>query len=125
MSHRFWFKSMVAGYKVVRHDLLIALHLALDLVRDCCVLGMLLRDRAEHTDHHREGGVGNQIVDLLKTTQQPYTASGILDMIEQSSILFDQLASEWSEAYQAHRYPLLNWLHHIRETVVSGPDQNS
>jgi hypothetical protein len=39
----FRFKSMLAVYKVVRNDLLVALHLSQDLIRDCCVLGMMLR----------------------------------------------------------------------------------
>ena len=51
LANDFWFKAMLAVLKVVRNDLLIALHLSLDLVRDCCVLGMLLRDRAEGTSH--------------------------------------------------------------------------
>lgn len=115
MMNRFWFKAVIASYKVVRQDFLIALHLALDLVRDCCVLGMQLRDRAEQTDHHRKGGLGNQIVDQLKATQQPYTPAGILNIIEQSAVQFDELASQWSDAYQPHRHPLLEWLRHIRE----------
>ncbi len=51
MVEQFRFKGMLAVGKVVRTDLLIALHLALDLVRDCCVLGMMLRDRAAGTMH--------------------------------------------------------------------------
>lgn len=62
MANRFWFKATIAVTKVVRNDLLIALHLSLDLARDCCVLAMLLRDRAAGTNYHRHGGIGNDFV---------------------------------------------------------------
>jgi hypothetical protein len=110
MVNGFWFKGMLAVTKVVRNDLLIALHLALEMVQDCCVLGMLLRDRLEGTAHHRHGGVGNETVAQLDPTCQPYTASGILDSLEQSSLAFDRLAARWSDAYQEHRRPLLEWI---------------
>ena len=77
LVNQFRFKAAQAVVKVARGDLLIALHLALDLARDCCVLGMLLRDRAEGTAHHRGGGAGSE------------------------------LASRWSEDYAAGRAPLL------------------
>ena len=47
MSNDFWFKGTLAVYKVVRNDMLIATHLALDLMRDCLVLKMMLRDRTQ------------------------------------------------------------------------------
>lgn len=100
--------------KVVRDDLLIALHLALDLVRDCCVLGMLLRDRAEGTNHHRHGGIGNIFVAQLRTTARPFDAAGILDSVEQSSILFDSLAAQWSDEYKEHRRPLVAAINRAR-----------
>jgi hypothetical protein len=117
MVDRFWFKAMLAGHKVVRDDRLIALHLALDLVRDCCVVGMMLRDRLEGTNSHRAGGIGNKVVDNLESAQVEYTSKGILDIIEQSAIQFDRLASEWSDAYQEKRYPLIEWLGQIRRTL--------
>lgn len=125
MARQFWFKGMLATSKVMRTDLLIALHLALDLVRDCCVLGMILRDRDEGTTHHKAGGQGNLVVERLAATQRPYTAAGILDSIERSSIAFDALAAEWSPTYQEQRHPLLAWIAYAREAldewlVVSG-----
>ncbi len=119
MANQFWFKGMLAVYKVVRNDLLIALHLALDLIRDCCVLEMMLRDRAAGTNHHREGGIGNQFVGRLQGTQHPFTASGILDIVEQSSVEFDNLALQWSDSYQENRHPLLSWINHARESLDS------
>ena len=106
----FRFKSMLAVYKVVRHDLLIALHLAQDLIRDCCVLGMLLRDRAMGTNIHKHGGTGNQLVAQLETTQKPFTSIGILDSIQASHEIFEKLAREWSPTYQEDRHLLLEWI---------------
>ena len=106
----FRFKSMLAVYKVVRHDLLIALHLAQDLIRDCCVLGMLLRDRAMGTNIHKHGGMGNQLVAQLETTQKPFTSIGILASIQASHEIFEKLAREWSPTYQEDRHLLLEWI---------------
>lgn len=119
MASHFWFKGVIAVHKVARSDLLIALHLALDMVRDCCVLGMMLRDRAEGTNHHRDGGIGNRFVAKLESSiRQPPTASGILTMIEESSAVFDDLAAHWSDAYRERRHPLLTWIRHARETLL-------
>lgn len=120
MVNHYWFKAMLASYKLIRNDRLIALHLALALVRDCCVLGMMLRDRAEGTNIHRAGGKGNKVVEMLERTCSNYTAAGILDIIEQSSNQFDRLASQWSETYVEKRYPLIEWLGHIRHTLRVG-----
>lgn len=117
MVNDFWFKATLASYKVARNDLLIALHLALDLVRDCCVVGMMIRDRTKGITIHRDGGAGNRVVADLATACSTFTAAGIVDVIEQSSIQFDQLAGQWSEAYREQRYPLVEWLEHIRRAV--------
>lgn len=104
------FKSMLAVYKVVRNDLLIALHLAQDVVRDCCVLAMMLRDRAAGTHIHKQGGVGNQFIAQLEATRQPFTAAGILDSLRASNEIFEKLALEWSGDYQKNRQLLFNWI---------------
>jgi predicted nucleotidyltransferase len=116
MVNSFWFKGMLAVQKVMRDDRLIALHLALEMVRDCCVLGMLLRDRAEGTAHHRRGGSGNKVAARLEATRHPHTALGILDSLEQSSLAFDTLATQWSESYREQRGPLLEWISLARGT---------
>ena len=115
----FRFKSMLAVYKVVRKDLLIALHLAQDLVRDCSVLGMMLRDRATGTNIHKQGGLGNQIVTQLKATQQPFTSIGILDSIEASNEVFENLAHEWSDRYQESRHLLFDWIEKAKAELRS------
>jgi hypothetical protein len=108
---------MLAAYKVLRDDRLIATHLALDLVRDCCVLGMILRDRTTGTNIHHGGGEWNVLIDSWETPLASYSASGILDCIEKSANQFDQLAHQWLETYREKRYPLLEWLEYIRKTI--------
>jgi predicted nucleotidyltransferase len=107
LTRRFWFNGVVATTKVVRGDPLIALHLALDMLRDCCLLALLLRDRDTGTTVHRESVVGQAFVAQLASASRPFTGRGILTMLEQTAIAFDDLASQWSPAYEAHRYPLL------------------
>ena len=114
LTNQFWFKAMLAVQKVMRHDLLIALHLALDLVRDCSVLGMILRDRATRTRYHRNGGMGNDMVKQLAKTQQPYSRLGLLKMIEESSLVFDRLALQWSTDYQEKHQLLAEWIQKAR-----------
>ena len=110
MANHFWFKATLALSKVMHDDVLIALHLALDLVRDCCVLGMLLRDRAEGTTHHRTGGQGNDVVARLAAANQPYNASGILNSIAASAAAFDTLALEWDSSYRSRSQHVLDWV---------------
>jgi predicted nucleotidyltransferase len=110
MVRNFRFKSMLAVYKVVRNDLLIALHLTQDLIRDCSVLGMMLRDRTTGTNIHNYGGMGNEVVAQLEITQKPFTSIGILDSIKESNEVFEKLACEWSSNYQENRHLLLNWI---------------
>ena len=110
LVRNFRFKSTLAVYKVVRNDLLIALHLSQDLIRDCTVLGMMLRDRAAGTNVHKEGGVWNQVVSQLEETRKPFTPVGILDSIRASNEVFETLAREWSEDYKENRHLLLGWI---------------
>ena len=117
----FRFKSMLAVYKVIRNDLLIALHLAQDLVRDCCVLAMMLRDRATGTNIHKQGGIGKQVVTQLEPTQQPFTSIGILDSIKASNEIFEKLALEWSSSYQENRQLLLNWIERAKVELQQHP----
>lgn len=115
MVNDFRFKSMLAVYKVVRNDLLIALHLTLEMMQDYLVLGMILRDREYGTSHHREGGMGNHLVEHLDAQRTPYTQAGILDQVAQISIDFDGLAKEWSPDYHPQRESLLAWIQYARE----------
>ncbi len=110
MVRNFRFKSMLAVYKVIRGDLLIALHLTQDLIRDCSVLGMILRDRATGTNIHKHSDMGNKIVLQLEIARKPFNRPGILDSIKESNIIFERLACKWSEEYQENRQPLLDWI---------------
>jgi len=110
LVRKFRFKSMLAVYKVVRDDLLIALHLAQDLIRDCCVLGMMLRDRETGTNIHKHGGTWNQLVEQLGSAQKRFTPQGILASIEASNQVFEKLACEWSSEYRENRHLLLSWI---------------
>lgn len=116
MSNDFWFKGMLAASKVMRNDLLIATHLALELMQDVSVLEMMLRDRKLGTSHHREGGIGNDFVACLPMLS--YTAIGILESIKQSCNLFDELGKQWLEDYHENRYPLLEWIQLAQETLA-------
>jgi hypothetical protein len=113
LARGFWFKAVVAVQKVVRGDLLVALHLSVELVQECCVLAMMLRDRETGRTKH-QGGVGDELVAELGETRQPYAAAGILDSIEQSAIAFDRLAGRWVAGYREKREPLLGWVEAAR-----------
>ena len=119
MVRDFRFKSMLAVYKVVRNDLLIALHLTLDLVRDYCLLGMMLRYNKERTTIHKSGGIGNQIVKQLQNTSKPFTPEGILDLVEEINLEFEQLACKWSDGYQENRQPIIDWIAKARIELAS------
>ena len=114
----FRFKAMLSVYKLVRTDTLIALHLALDLVRSCAVLGMIQRDRLTGRDFHKVGGIGDQFVQELQTTYQPFTPSGILTMVERCCLVFDHLASEWSPNYQLSYPHLSAWIQDARNEIT-------
>ncbi len=100
IADEFWFKASVAIAKVMRNDLLVGLHLALDLTRDCLVLQMTRRDREEKTNIHRIGGMGNEIVNRLCIEQCKYQQSEILDIVLKSCEVFDDLASDLLDNYE-------------------------
>jgi hypothetical protein len=107
MADHFWFKAAVAISKVMRNDLLIGLHLALDLARDCLVLQMLRRDQALRTTIHRTGGWGNAWVEQFSWDCPECSEIKILDLVARSCISFDELASTLSPGYKK-RWPLLS-----------------
>jgi hypothetical protein len=120
VTNGFWFKGILAVTKVMRDDLLIGLHLALEMLQECLVLGMLLRDRAAGTAHHRRGGPGNDDVARLAAAQHPFTAAGILDTLEACAIAFDELCARWSPGYRERRHPLLAWIGFARRHLAGG-----
>ena len=98
-AENFWFKAVVAVTKVVRGDLLIGAHLALELIQECCVVGMMIRDRETGTTHHRSGAMGNEVVARLPSLEE-YAATSLLQAIEESGAIFDQLAGAWTDSYR-------------------------
>lgn len=107
IADSFWFKATVAITKVARNDVLIGMHLALDLARDCLVLQMMQRDREKGTTIHRVGGWGNDLVDQLVFDEATPSAQKILDLIEWSCRTFDSLATALVPAYSPRAAYLL------------------
>jgi hypothetical protein len=107
MADPFWLKAAVAITKVMRNDLLVGLHLALDLARDCLVLQMLRRDQALRTTVHRTGGWGNAEVEQFRWDSSECSEVKILDLIARSCTAFDELAAMLSPEYTT-RWPLLS-----------------
>jgi hypothetical protein len=115
LADQFWFKAAAAIAKVVRNDLLIGFHLALDLTRDCLVLQMLRRDREKGTQVHRIGGWGNELVDRFFEEGQEGSPLRILNLITQSCETFDELASRLSSSYTPRGPFLLSAIESARE----------
>lgn len=112
MIDAFWLKASVAITKVVRDDLLIGLHLALDLARDCIHLQMMLRDRERGTAIHRTGGWGNELVGRFSRDGQGDSGEAVLDLVASSCELFDELALDLVPGYSPRGpllYPGIEW----------------
>ena len=120
MFNDFWFKATLAVTEAVSKDLLIALHLTLDLLRDCLVLRMMLRDRTEGMSQHRIGDVGNELVAQIDRSPCDYSTGGILMMIEKTSQIYENLANDWSPTYtsNAKRDYLLDWARKARQDLA-------
>ncbi|MFO7536646.1 MAG: aminoglycoside 6-adenylyltransferase [Chloroflexota bacterium] len=106
MVAAFWFKAALAIAKVARNDLLIGLHLALDLARDGLVLQMTQRDREIGTRMHRIGGWGNELAARFVWQDRAGSGEAILDFIQLSCEIFDELAADLLPDYD-QRSPLL------------------
>ncbi|WP_157180825.1 nucleotidyltransferase domain-containing protein [Actinopolymorpha alba] len=91
----FRFTAALAVTKAARNDLLIGGHLALELPRQCLVAGMMLRDREAGSTHHRFGGPLNDVLSLAFDLVPDSDAGreGVLDLVDASAGLFDELAS--------------------------------
>ena len=98
----FWYVSFVAVSKLIRNDMLISLHLALELYRKCLELGMWMRDRETKTNIHRVGGHRNELVENMSIQLQGSSKADIVELIEQCGREFDKLAKEWSVDYKEH-----------------------
>lgn len=99
LASEFWFLSYTAITKIVRNDLLIGLHLALDLYRYCLILAMWLRDKKTGTNIHRLGGSNNELISQMNLKLDDLSKSGILNFIKKCGEEFDKLAYQWSPNY--------------------------
>jgi len=105
MADPFWFQAAVAIGKVMRDDLLIGAHVALDLARTCLVLQMMRRDREKGTNVHRSGGWGNEAVEMVwpgvagQGSAPGSDARNILDLVEKCCEAFDRLAADLAPSY--------------------------
>jgi len=102
LVNEFWYIAVVATTKVMRNDMLISLHLALELYRKCLELGMWLRDRETGIHIHRTGSVRNDLPAKINIKLEEISRENILSLIEHTGEEFDTLASEWSPDYQKH-----------------------
>lgn len=109
LANEFWYISFTVVSKVIRNDLLIALHLALDLYRLCLVLSMWLRDKETGTYIHRTGGIRNDTIEKMNIRLEKITEKGILTLVEQCGREFDKLALAWSPDYAPH-FPIFERL---------------
>lgn len=119
----FWFKSVVIVNKLMRGDMLVALHLARDIVQDCLIMALHLRDRdiAMGRGDHR----WDTVLRKLETTQHPHDAAGILDSIKAAAKVFDQLASNWSVSYVPRSNLFQAWLDSIQGELTMRFADNS
>jgi predicted nucleotidyltransferase len=117
LVQRFWFKSVVAVNKLLREDALVAVHLTHDLGQDCLVLALHLRDRDMAQGHSPH--CWDIVTRDLEAAQRPHNTLGLLDSLAGLAIIFDRLASCWSDAYVGRRGAYLAWLELVRQVVES------
>jgi hypothetical protein len=99
----------------MRDDLLSALHLCRDLVQDCLVLAMLLRDR--DLVQKGDGLIWNDVAGGVASAPLVPTPSGIFDSVEQSTVVYDNLAQQWSVKYWTRSALFRPWLEHARRVM--------
>lgn len=111
IADRFWFRARITLHKCVRGDLLVALHLTLEALRDCCVLGMMLKDRDG-------ASAGDDALGRLPPVHHPYTQRSLLDTLEQCALVFDALASDYAAAYSPRYAALVALIAQARAELV-------
>lgn len=103
-SDEFWFKLFVATTKLMRNDLLISLHLCLDLYMQCLVLAMWIRDRQTGTNIHRTGSVGNELIEKMNLIIDDLSKPSILELIGRCGEEFEKLCLAWDPNFKT-TYP--------------------
>jgi hypothetical protein len=93
--------AALAAAKLGRGELLISLHLTLELMRACLVQAMLLRDRDVGTTTHRFGSERDATADrLVELLQRPLGATPRPNIIEHVVYLYGRLRSELDPLYE-------------------------
>ncbi|HEY8171457.1 MAG TPA: aminoglycoside 6-adenylyltransferase [Dehalococcoidia bacterium] len=117
-ADRFWMAAETAVRKVVRGDLLIASHLALDLVRRCMEREMQLRDVRANTSHHPHGSdADGAILERTQSMLHPLTGTGVLTMIAEAAVRYDELEVTIDPNYTARSAQLLAMIDSARRTT--------
>jgi hypothetical protein len=110
LVNRFWFRQTQIARKVIRCDLLVAFHLCLMALEDCCVLAMLLRDRSTGTSVHNDGGMGNELVVQIQGALRNGSRERILECETSAGDVFEQFAKSWSADYKARCPEFREWI---------------
>jgi hypothetical protein len=100
------FDAALAATRFGRGDRLIGLHLTLGVLRECLVVAMLLRDRAEGTDRHRTGSqLDARATEVARWAGLAGEAGSDLDVrptvIEQVCRLYGEWRAELDAGYRA------------------------
>lgn len=113
--NRFWFITIQALAKLLRHDYLIADHLVHMLLMDTLVIQMLERDAKYQTNFHRYGYAENlcyQHQDLSPytgfLTGPDATYSHIAQNLCKAVVTYDNLAPKFNSAYTSHLTTFFN-----------------
>lgn len=118
LSNEFWYLSYSVLVKIARNDLLIALHLTLDLYKKCILISLWLRDKKSNTNIHRLGGPRNNDLEKLYFPPSSISRASILVMLENITRIFEELAIEWSKDYTPKYKTFHNLLLESKESLL-------
>lgn len=95
------FEAALAAARFGRGDRLIGLHLTMGILRECLVIAMLLRDRAEGTDRHRFGSdLDHRASDIARIAALPTESPDRPTIVEQACRLYGDWRSELHADYR-------------------------
>ncbi|SDS75682.1 hypothetical protein SAMN04489812_2922 [Microlunatus soli] len=95
------FEAALAAARIGRGDRLIGLHLTMGILRECLVIAMLLRDRAEGTDRHRFGSdLDHRADDVARIAALPTDPRQRPTIVEQACRLYGDWRAELHPGYR-------------------------
>lgn len=95
------FDAALAAVRYGRGDRLIGLHLTLGVLRECLVIAMLLRDRAEGTDRHRHGTeLDDRAAEVARIAAAPDAGDARPTPVEQACRLYGRWRAELHPDYR-------------------------